>query len=69
MITRKPEVDPEGLYNVGQTAKALGIDRHTLARYARQGLIRMWRRKAGGLRVTTGREIIKCWKAKYCKEI
>ncbi len=65
MIVTKPDINEEGLYNVSQTALALRIDRHTVARYAKEGRIRFWRRKAGGQKVTTGNEIMNCWKAMH----
>ena len=65
MIITKPDVNPEGFYNLSQTARALHVDRHTVARYAAQGYIHFKRRKLGRVRVTTGAEIIKCWKMIY----
>ncbi|WP_297261539.1 hypothetical protein [uncultured Prevotella sp.] len=65
MIITRPEVFPEGLYSQGQAAKALQVDRHTVARYAEAGLIKFRVRKAGKRLVTTGTEIIKCWKQTY----
>lgn len=65
MIVTKPEVEPDGLYNQGQAAKALHVDRHTVARYANDGLIKFRVRKAGKGLITTGAEIIKCWKSMY----
>lgn len=60
MTTRKPEVEPSGLYSQKQAAGALGVDRHTVARYAANGVISFWLRTCGG-KVTTGAEIVKCW--------
>lgn len=65
MRITEPEVTPTGLYNLSQAAKALEIDRHTLARYAANGDIRFRVRKASGQKVITGSEIIKCWKTMY----
>lgn len=65
MIITKPEVDPKGLYSMTQAAKALHVDRHTVSRYAANGLINFRVRKAGRQKVTTGAEIIKCWSAMY----
>lgn len=65
MIITQPEVEPTGLYNQTQAAKALHIDRHTVAQYAKDGLIKFRVRKAGKRLVTTGAEIIKCWKSVY----
>lgn len=65
MIVTKPDVEPDGLYNQRQAAEALHIDRHTIARYAADGIIKFKVRKAGKKRITTGAEIIKCWKSMY----
>jgi predicted site-specific integrase-resolvase len=63
MIIEKPEVIADGLYNQRQTAEALKVDRHTIARYEADGLIKFRIRKAGKRKVTTGAEIMKCWKS------
>lgn len=65
MIISKPNVDPDGLYNQKQTAEALHLNRHTIARYHRDGLIKFRVRRCGKELVTTGSEIIKCWKSMY----
>lgn len=65
MIVTKPDVEPDGLYNQRQAAEALHIDRHTIARYAADGLIKFKVRKAGKTKITTGAEIIKCWRSMY----
>lgn len=61
MTIERPNVIADGLYNQRQTAEALKVDRHTIARYEADGLIRFNIRKAGKAKVTTGKEIIKCW--------
>ena len=63
MIIKKPDVDAQGIYNRTQAAKALHVDRHTLARYERQGRIEFSVR--GNARVTTGTEIVRCWSGLY----
>lgn len=65
MIVTKPDVEPDGLYNQRQAAEALHIDRHTIARYAADGIIKFKVRKAGKTKITTGAEIIKCWRSMY----
>ena len=50
----------DGLYSQKKAAEALGVDRHTVARYAANGRITFWPRASGG-RVTTGAEIVNCW--------
>ena len=65
MIIDKPIVNPDGLYNQKQAAEALHKDRHTVARYEADGLIKFRVRKAGKVKVTTGAEIIKCWNGMY----
>ena len=65
MIIDKPIVNPDGLYNQKQAAAALHIDRHTVARYEADGIIKFRIRKAGKAKVTTGADIIKCWQGMY----
>ncbi len=65
MIVTRPDVREDGLYNISQTALALHVDRHTVTRYAKEGCIRFRLRKAGGQKVTTGKEIMRCWKTMY----
>ena len=50
---------------MSQAAKALEIDRHTLARYAANGDIKFRVRKVSKQKLVTGSEIIKCWKTMY----
>ncbi len=61
MIITKPEVHPEGLYTQAQVARILKINRHTVARYEVDGCLKFRVRRAGKTKVTTGKEIIKCW--------
>lgn len=44
MIIEKPEVIADGLYNQRQTAEALKVDRHTIARYeAGAEIMKCWK--------------------------
>lgn len=65
MIITKPEVITNGLYSQKQAAEALHVERHTVARYEADGLIKFRVRKAGRGKVTTGADIIKCWQSMY----
>lgn len=65
MTVTRPEVQPNGLYNQRQAADALGVERHTVARYEADGLLTFRVRKAGRGKVTTGASIIKCWETMY----
>lgn len=65
MIITRPNVEPNGLYNQKQAAEELKINRHTLARYEADGLIKFHIRKAGKRKITTGAQIVKCWEAVY----
>lgn len=65
MIITRPDVEPSGLYNQRQAAEALHVDRHTIKRYADEGLIRFRVRRAGKGLVVSGSEIIKCWQSMY----
>ena len=65
MRIQRPEVIQDGLYNQKQAAEFLGVDRHTVARYEADGQIVFKSRKAGGRKVTTGAEILRCWDGTY----
>lgn len=65
MRIQRPEVIPDGLYNQKQAAELLQVDRHTVARYEADGQITFKSRKAGGRKVTTGAEILRCWDSTY----
>ena len=65
MRIQRPEVIQDGLYNQKQAAELLGVDRHTVARYEADGQIVFKSRKAGGRKVTTGAEILRCWDEVY----
>lgn len=65
MITTKPKVDPTGIYNLKETAKALEMSPSTIRRYCKEGIIKVRVRKSTGKRVITGADIIKCWREVY----
>lgn len=65
MTITQPEVLPEGRYTQAQAARALQIDRHTVAKYAEEGLMKFRMRKAGRRKVCAGADIIRIWKAMY----
>ena len=60
MTTKRPNVEPEALYNQRQAADALRVNRHTIRKYEALGLI-TFRSRAPRARVTTGAEILRCW--------
>lgn len=61
MITTKPQVEPGAYYSQAQAARALGVDRHTVARYVRDGRIRCRVRGIDRRAVIPGSEILKAW--------
>ena len=65
MTITKPEVNPDGLYSVKDAAAALQINRSTLDKYIRDGLVKCKIRKIGNRKVISGAEIVKCWRAVY----
>lgn len=65
MITRKPDVDPAGLYSIKDAAKALEMSQFTIRKYGKLGIIRVRVRKSNGRLVITGADIIKCWREVY----
>lgn len=65
MIVLMPDVNPKGLYTQKQAAEALHVSRHSIARYTRGGRIHFFTRGTGKQRVTTGEEIIRCWRVQF----
>lgn len=65
MTPTKPACDPDRRYNQKEAAQLLGVERHTIRRWELDGCIRFEIRKAGRVKFTTGREILKCWGATY----
>lgn len=65
MITTRPQVDYKGNYTQAQAAKALGVDRHTIARYVKQGHLKCKVRRFDKRAVIPGSEILKIWGAMF----
>ena len=66
MMTRSlPQVDPERLYTVTEAARVLGVHRHTMWRYIRQGFFRMMTRKIDNRKVITGAQLLVSWRDFY----
>lgn len=65
MITTEPKVDPNGLYQMGDAAKALQIAPSTLHRYTEAGLVKPRVRRSNGRRVWKGIDLITLWRIIY----
>lgn len=65
MTPTKPVCEAERRYSQKEAAEILGVERHTIRRWENDGCIRFSIRKAGRVKFTTGRQIIKCWEATY----
>lgn len=65
MTPTKPVCDPDRRYSQKEAAQLLGVERHTIRRWELDGCIRFEIRKAGRVKFTTGRQILKCWAATY----
>ncbi len=65
MTTAKPNVLIDGLYSQKEAAQLLGVERHTIRRWELEGHIRFLVRRCGGRKVTSGKQIIKCWESTY----
>lgn len=40
MVNELPKINPSGRYNTSEAARLLGVDRHTIARWTKEGHIR-----------------------------
>ena len=69
MISTEPKVNPNGLYQLSEAAKALGVDPSTLSRAAQRAEgprgIAFRVRKSNGRRVFRGQDIINYWRLTY----
>ncbi len=61
ITTTRPEVEYKGNYTQTQAAKALGVDRHTIARYVKKGYLKCKVRRFDQKTVIPGSEILKLW--------
>lgn len=62
MTQLPPQVATEGLYGMTDAARALGITRKTMRKYADGGFIAFHVRRVNNRRVTTGKEILRLWR-------
>lgn len=62
MIKNKPDINQDSVYSQSEAARALDIDRHTVARYVRSGELESARR--GTRNVIKGSAILQLWKGK-----
>ena len=63
MVNTTPNVNPDGRYELKAASEALGIDRTTLCRYRRDGLIKATVRRSNKRAIYSGAEIIRFWKS------
>jgi len=66
MITaERPDISPTGRYTQAAAARLMGVDRHTIARWAADPRYRLeqFRRKAGGGAYFLGKDLIRIWEA------
>lgn len=63
MTDRYPDIDPRGRYNETQAAKKLGVNRSTLYRWKRKGIIKPSIQKHNGWPSYLGRDLLKLYNA------
>lgn len=62
MIKNKPDINLESVYSQSQAARALDVDRHTIARYVKSGALESSRR--GNRTVIKGSSLLDIWQGK-----
>lgn len=65
MTTTRPQVAPDGYYQLKEAAAALQVDKSTLLRYTQRGLCKASFRKVNGFRIWKGSELLKVWYTIY----
>ena len=61
MTHTRPQVAPDGLYQLKEAAAALQVDKSTLLRYTQRGLCKATIRRCNGFRIWKGSELLKLW--------
>ena len=64
MVTELNASD-SGRYPIGKAADILGIDRSTLLRHTKQGLIKCGFSRANARKFYLGKELLRYWNASY----
>lgn len=65
MVNVCPNIEPEGRYNMVESARILGISRSTLYRYMVDGKVKFGIRKVNGSKYITGLQIVQIWRNQY----
>ena len=63
MVNYEPLVSRNTRYTIDETCCLLGIHRHTLRRYSKQGKIKFGIRGADSCKFYLGKEILRFWNA------
>ncbi|MBR4756997.1 MAG: hypothetical protein IK076_08655 [Bacteroidales bacterium] len=65
MISHRPDIDPEGLYNQAEASRLLGVDRHTLARWEKdpRNPLEGFTRRRTHEKVYKGKALLRAWGA------
>lgn len=61
MIATRPDIQPDGYYNITQAAQALEVNRHTISRWIDSGVITIKFRKVNMRRVIQGKQLLMIW--------
>lgn len=62
MTTSPPKINADGFYELRDAAKALGVHKATLSRWAKEGLIKTSIRRSNNRRVFLGKELMRFWR-------
>lgn len=64
MTNTEPKIPDADTYLIGETAAVLGISRHTVNKYLKDGFIRCGIRRCNNKKIFTGAEIKRFWRSR-----
>ena len=65
MTNKEPKVDLTGRYELREASAVLEIDKSTLLRWTKLGVVKAGVKRSNGRKFWTGAELVRIWKSTY----